>query len=224
MLEDKDFGYDYEEYPLGYIVPGLENKMVEIVKVPRHNFTGTTKEAIFKARDWAYCNLLYKSLSIGVRIYHFNKESVNKFTDFTAIRKSDNIGIHLAVLKQIENIVFKSIEVELHPDFLKKDGKRLPENGYNPNIIIHRMYGCAEIDGSFYRIKTTVRESLRRNEPEIPHSFEVKEIEMFDGSLSFGEISDSQHSNDASNISISATKLLKNVEMSYWKEKYFFEA
>ena len=64
-----------------------------------------------------------------------------------------------------------SIDAERHPDYIKKDGKRSPENGINPDVRIHVLYGSVNIDGQIYRVKTTLKENLFNDEPKTPHSW-----------------------------------------------------
>ena len=63
-------------------------------------------------------------------------------------------------------IIHESIEAEVHPDYIKKDGVRSAENGYNDQMLIHRFYGAVEIDGKMYRVKTTINEYRDRAEQQ----------------------------------------------------------
>ena len=45
-------------------------------------------------------------------------------------------------------VIGESAEAEVHPDYLKGvDGKRGPENGYNPDTLVHQFYGALELYG-----------------------------------------------------------------------------
>lgn len=54
-----------------------------------------------------------------------------------------------ATVEIAANIEYESEEDEgeVHPDYIKgDDGVRKPENGYNPDVLVHRFYGAVEID------------------------------------------------------------------------------
>ena len=44
----------------GTVMPGLNDADVNIVDVPKHDFSGTGKQAIDKAKQWAIDNLQYE--------------------------------------------------------------------------------------------------------------------------------------------------------------------
>ena len=68
--------------------------------------------------------------------------------DDSATGKSVDKDTHLAIIPQLREVIAESLMVETHPDYNKgKDGKRSPENGYNPDNLIHRCYGAISIDG-----------------------------------------------------------------------------
>lgn len=244
MLENNNFTYDYEKYPLGYVVPDLENKSVEIVKGEKdHGF-----ENFKGAENWVRQNIarIYSDEETGGKgkICIGNK-TINKYLTSSAVNKSENVNVHFSVLKILPLVIMKSVEAEIHPNFIKKDNKRKPENGINYESIIHRLFSAVCIDNEFFRVKITLIEYFDKNTPLKPHSYETTKIELLDGTLnntqtstvprysssifknnSETEIASSNPTinKDGLNLtsSISAAKLLKNVEMSYWKGKYFF--
>jgi hypothetical protein len=133
----------------------------------------------------------------------------------------------------LPNVIDNSIIGEKHPDYLKKDGIRDSENEINPDVNIYRLYGSVMIDGNYYRIKTTLKEYNNKNMKSKPHSYEVTNIELLEGttapiqkSLTTAEQTNGNIGNatkgglSTSNKSISAAKLLKGVEKSYEKGKY----
>ena len=119
----------------GIVMDGLNEAVLNIVDVPRHDFTGTGKEAISKAKEWAKENL------IGEYTAHENTEEEFKYSiDSKAVKKylsgistsaSDNLGVHLSVLKTLTNIINESIEAEIHADYKKVDGRTI-DNGADP--------------------------------------------------------------------------------------------
>lgn len=233
MLEDKNFTYDYEKYPLGYVVPDLENKSVEIVKGEKNHGFGNFKEA----ENWARQNIarIYSDEETGGKgeiLISIN--SIRKYLSEKAVSKSFSRDIHLSTLKILPLAIKNGIIAEIHPDFLKnKFGKRLPENGINNRVLIYRIFCAISLDYQLFRVKITIKEIIDKNMINIPHSYETTKIELLSGTLVGNNINprpnnsilvsdtDSPVSKNT-DASISAAKLLKNVEMSYWKGKYFF--
>ncbi|MCQ2318836.1 MAG: hypothetical protein MJZ90_07975 [Bacteroidales bacterium] len=217
MLGENEFLYDYEKYPLGYVVPDLENKNVEIVKGEKHHGFLNFREA----EAWARKNIIrvyYDEETGGKGKICIGRKTINKYLTSSAVEKSDNIDVHLSVLKILPQVIMKSIEVEIHPDFIKKGNTRKPEHGINYESIIHRLFGAAHIGNDLYRVKITLIEYYDRNTAMKPHSYEATKVELLDGTLNNAQMGTVPRSSS----SISAAKLLKNVEMSYAKGKYFF--
>ena len=109
--------------------------------------------------------------------------------------------------------------MEIHPDYVKGENSlRAVENGIGRgDVLVHRLYGCINIDGQLYRVKTTMYEYRRTSEQKknTPHSYEVTKIELLEAPW----WNDHQHAAMTSNNSISGAKLLQNVEQSYEKGK-----
>ena len=146
--------------------------------------------------------------------YEIRGRPVNKYLSASTIEKSEDIGVHLAVLKALPEVIGESLEAEVHPDYLKgADGKRGPENGYNPDTLVHRLYGAVNLDGNIYRVKTTIKESQILKNPIIPHSYEVTEIELLpeDNSSEVEPTASGYQGRPAHRTA----KLLKDVEKSY---------
>ena len=114
------------------------------------------------------------------------------------------------MLRVLPDVLRASIDAERHPDYIKKDGKRSPENGINPDVRIHVLYGSVNIDGQIYRVKTTLKENLFNDEPKTPHSYEATKIELLAGTLASGNTA-----YPSTNNSITVANLLKGVEKSY---------
>ena len=195
----------------GIVMPGLRESQVDIVEIPRHDFTGTGKQAIKKARAWATSNLVgehwyHKGGNDGFR-YQIDEEAIDKYLSSSSTKGSDNLGIHLACLKRLSAIIDNSVEAEIHADYAKTNGKRATENGVqHSNILIHRYYGAVRIEGKLYRVKTTIKETLKRG--ITPYNYQVTELELL--------ISGSETSDALSNSNrLDGTKLLKGVEKSY---------
>ena len=141
----------------------------------------------------------------------------DKYLSQSAVDKSESKDVHLAVLKVLPDVIRESVDAEQHADFKKgKDGVRSAENGVNPNVTIHRLYGAVRMDGKVYRVKVTLKEDKTSKEPKVPHSYEATKIELFAGTLGNSDNSLSSNTNN----SITAANLLKGAEKSYGGGKF----
>lgn len=216
----------------GIVTPGLNDGEVRIVRVVQHPFIGD--KPIKQAEAWAKAHLVGLHTATDSRgeefEYSISKNKVEKQLSVSAVGRSENLGVHLAALTKLPEIISESIEAEIHPDYKKgADGQRKPENGVNNAALIHRFYGAAEIDGKIYRVKTTMEEFVDDNRPNTPHSFEVTKIELLEAPSASTDNGSGQplamtsnNSNgvqeNASSIrngALGTTKLLENVEKSY---------
>ncbi len=208
--------YDYEKYPLGRVEANLATKEVKIVPVETNHGFKNYKEA----KDWAKQNIakVYtEDETNGKGLVRISNSAIDKFLSQSAVDKSDTKDVHLSVLKVLPEVLKESIDAETHPDFLKGvNGKRGADNGMNKDVLVHRCYGAVDIDGKAYRVKITLKEDLRdKSFPHVTHSYEATKIELLAGTWENPSKSPSPNTNN----SISGTKLLKNVEMSYDKDK-----
>ena len=174
-----------------------------------------------EAKDWAKEKIArtYNSEETGgkgdIRI---SNAAINKYLSQSAVDKSDSKDVHLSVLKVLPEVIRESVDAEQHADFKKgEDGVRSAENGINPNVTIHRLYGAVRMGGRLYRVKVTLKEDKTSKEPKVPHSYEATKIELFAGTLGNSDNSLSPNTNN----SITAAKLLKDVEKSYDGGKFF---
>ena len=170
--------------------------------------------------------------------------AVDKYLSQSAVDKSESKDVHLAVLKVLPDVIRESVDAEQHADFKKgEDGVRSAENGVNPNVTIHRLYGAVRMDGKLYRVKVTLKENTRTKETPKAYSYEATKIELLEGSLSQtegshnlepsnskSEVSAGQHGNVSgltstfprySDKSITAANLLNGVDKSYDGGKFF---
>lgn len=209
----------------GIIVTDIANTNVEIVELSKHHFNSINK--IDEAKQWAKQNLTTSKGNeelpkmIDGTEYEISNQAINKFLSNSATSKSSNLDIHLSVLVGLKDIIAKSIDVEIHPDYKKGDDKvRRIENGYNERKLIHRLYGSIRIDGKLYRVKTTMQE-FKGSEKNKPHSYEVTKIELLE-EFKLNNATDNTMQADYKlkfSNSISLAKLLKGVEKSYEKGK-----
>ena len=200
----------------GVVMPGLNSAEVKVVDVPRHSFTGTGKDAIKKARVWANDNIVgtHTAHQAGnVFEYNINSDAVDKFLSSSSTLNSENLGVHIAVLTKLPDVIDNSIEVEEHPDYKKVDGKRNSDNGIGDgNMLVHRMYGAVEIEGKIYRVKTTIHEHNTKG--NVPHDYRVTKIELIiSGSPTSNALNSSIKRVNYSTLPVA--KLLKDVEKSY---------
>ncbi len=209
----------------GYATSGLADKELKTVQLEKHDFAG--QRPISQAKEWARRHIVGTHMLAdeeGNEIaYEISKRTIDKYLSSSAIDKSDNLGVHLAVLKALPEVIGESVEAEVHPDYLKGyDGKRRPENGYNPDALVHRFYGAVALSGQMYRVKTTIKEFRNNKLPAIPHSYEVTKIELLP------EDDNSKMEPTVSPQTVGAphgiANLLKNVEKSYGPGKKLIEA
>ena len=197
----------------GLVNSGLWSALINVVDVPKHDFTGTGKTAIRKAEDWALQNIAkehvyHEGLNDEFR-YLIDKDAVAKFLSKSSTQASENLGVHLAALKMLPQIIDNSIDVEIHPDYRKVDGSRSSENGVGrDDLLVHRMYGAISIEGRVYRTKTTIHEF--RDKTSEAYDYKITEIELIISGPASGNALKSP-------TSVSAAKVLKGVEKSYDK-------
>ena len=144
--------------------------------------------------------------------------AVDKYLSQSAVDKSESKDVHLAVLKVLPDVIRESVDAEQHADFKKgEDGVRSAENGINPDVTIHRLYGAVRIDGKVYRVKVTLKEDTQNEKlAKKAYSYEATKIELLAGTLVKPEDDDPNTNN-----SITAAKLLNGVEKSYDGGKFF---
>ncbi len=174
-----------------------------------------------EAREWAKKNIArtYSNEETGGKgEIQISNNAINKYLSESSVDKSDSKDVHLSVLKVLPDVIRESIDAEQHPDYNKKDGIRKPENGANPNVTIHRLYGAVRIGRSTFRVKVTLKEYIDKNQPNVPHSYEATKIELLAGTLVDAESTDPNTNN-----SISVANLLNGVEKSYGKGEKIIE-
>lgn len=204
----------------GIVMPGLNEAEVKVVRVPRHSFTGTGKDVLKAAEEWARKNIVGTHTAINSQgkqfEYEIGNKSVGKYVSSSSVQKSHNLGIHLSVLKRLPEVIQTSIEAEIHPDYTKNDSReRTVDSLVNVNSLIHRFYGAVDIDGKIYRVKTTIREFGDANLNAKAHNYEVTKIELIEAPSTYGLEANHEHLAMTSASSISVAKLLKDVEKSY---------
>lgn len=146
--------------------PDTRINMVEAS--PEHGFKNFAD-----AKTWAKEHIArtYSSEETGgkgdIRV---SNAAIGKYLSQAAVDKSDSKDVHLAVLKVLPDVLRESVDAEQHPDYNKgADGVRSAENGINPDVTIHRLYGAVTMGGKLYRVKVTLKEdSARSDDPKTP--------------------------------------------------------
>ena len=175
----------------------LPYKLVNIVQVAKEHGFKNFEEA----REWAKQNIVGDIEQPEIGLIHIASRSVKKYLNDSAVTKSTNKDVHMSALRVLPQIIENSIVGEIHRD---------RDNDSNIRDVV-RLYGCISIDGINYRVKTTVKRYNRSDISSKAYSYEVTEIELLEGSEISHTESTAEHI-PTTNNSISAAKLLKNVE------------
>ena len=209
----------------GIVMPYLNDSYVEILQVEPHDFN--SDKPLVEARKWAEENLIGTYTSHIGRLdqfdYIISKTSINKYVDKTSTDKSENIFIHLSVLKVLPEIINESIEAEIHADYTKSSEGRSIINPIDKTVLIHRFYGAIKFNNNLYRIKTTIKEFRNRNNYNKPYTFEVIKIELLDSEISNNSNLVPSGPNSQGGLSTRVANILQNVEKSYDKGKFLLE-
>ncbi len=206
----------------GVVAPNLSEGTVEVVDVARHPFTG--ESPIRQAKEWAKAHLVGEHEGASVGRYTISNKAVEKYLSRSAAGRSENLGVHLSVLTRLPEVIDASVDAEVHPDYRKgTDGARRAENGVeNENLLVHRLYGAVNIDGTTYRVKTTMHEFAPDvAEKNTPHSYEVTKIEVLKKPNTSVGAQDAALEYKVGPLG--TAKLLEGVEKSYEKGKKLLE-
>lgn len=174
-----------------------------------------------EAKEWAKDHIVrtYNSEETsGKGDIRISGTAVDKYLSQSAVDKSESKDVHLSVLRVLPDVIRESVDAEQHADFKKgEDGVRSGENGINPNVTIHRLYGAVGMDGRLYRVKVTLKEDTKsERSAKKAYSYEATKIELLAGTLGKPE-GDAPNTNN----SITAANLLKGVEKSYGGGRFF---
>ena len=223
-LEEFDRTQRIAERNKGIVMPLLNESYVEIVAVEPHDFN--SDRPLVEAQKWAEKYLVNTYVAhqgtLNQFVYQISKKAIHKYLQPSATDKSENLSVHLSVLKVLPIIINASVEVEIHADYTKENNIRHNNNYVNKNVLIHRFYGAVRFMDKLYRVKTTIKEY---KQPEMfinkPYTFEVIKIVLLDESNSTilgTKVADSTKSGQ-----LSAAKLLQNIEKSYDKGKFLLD-
>lgn len=215
----------------GYVHPGLNSAEVKVVSIKEKSpFDTSKKTKALKEDVVAYANehgiigTMTEEETKGKGKVTISKASIEKMVDDSATGKSVDKDTHLSITPQLREVIAESLMAETHPDYNKgRDGKRSPENGYNPDNLIHRCYGAISIDGQEYLVKLTLKENPSQTSRKA-YTYEVTKIELLnstDGertglSSSYQSNSNGSHTSKVNAlVPVAVAKVIKNVEKSY---------
>lgn len=209
----------------GIVADGLSDREIQIHPVTINDYDGVSTQKVYKDFINGKTFPIEDVHPDGFSFY-ISKDSIGEFVNRDAVSKSEQGGasrnLHLSILPELAEIIKKSIDAEIHPDYIKVGNSRSAENGYNEGVLIHRLYGAISADGKLFRVKTTVKEYRDTNRDNKAYSYEVTKIELIDDSSDGAKKGSSRPLNPVNN-SIVATKLLKGVEKSYDSGKKLLE-
>lgn len=208
----------------GTVMPGLNDAQVKVVDVPRHQYKG--RNILDQARDAAIerYNKQVGTNEDGTPKWeaipqYYNNYGISFFYEITpkALKslvqhhtKSDNVGVHAAVLDKLHEVINGSIEYEEDPDVPKINGVRDISKGVNNNVLIHRLIGAVRIDGKTYRVISKIKEYRETHLSARPSTYQVTEIEVFDE-----ETPNTPNGSKRANGYVHVAKLLKDFEKKH---------
>lgn len=197
----------------GIVREDLENLRFPILNLDLVENMDNDKVIEFAEKKRIFGN---KTIIIGntVGSLYINKRVFSKSLSNKAVGKSYSRRHQITILLNLEFVINSSIDIEIHADCLKKNDVRAIENGYNKSILIHRLYAAVNIGNDIYRVKTTIKEYKDETIMSRPYTFEITKVELVleSGQSQYGQNPPMKLAN-----SISATKLLKNIEKTYDK-------
>ncbi len=163
----------------GTVMPGLNEAVVKVVEVPKHGYNGD--KPLSQAVEAAVGRYAGKTLHYDNHDQKFDYTISKRSLTYAANHsgKSENPGVHTAVMDKLDAVIAESIEIMEHPDVRKKNGSRSEDNGYNTDALMHRFAGAVSLDGTIHRVITTLKEDVSQERNGL-HTYEVTKIEVLD--------------------------------------------
>ena len=155
-------------------------KKVNVIDLVPAPFKGA-KPAVAWAKDHGIIGVMSDVDTNGKGVVSISIASVRKMVSVSAMSKSVTPAIHYAALMRLRDIIRESFVGEIHPDRMKKDGKRSAENGVNPDVKVIRLYGCVSFGDIPLRSKVTLKTYVDANENPKAYSYEISNIEVLKG-------------------------------------------
>lgn len=173
----------------GMVMPGLNSAEVAVVEVPRHHYTGNIAEATRQAIEEAKAKFAPNGKPTVQRYDNFGQKfdyaisgsAIDESLNPNQHAKSENKGVHLAVVEHLGQVINNSIKVKEHPDYTKNlRGERDANSEVNDKALMHRFYGVVVVDGQPYRVMTLIREERNPLVGNGVHAYEVTKVEVLD--------------------------------------------
>ena len=156
------------------------------------------KEAVFWAKGHGVVGVMSDVDTNGKGVVSISIASIRKMVSVSAMSKSVTPGIHYAALMRLRDIIRESFVGEIHPDRMKRDGKRSPANGVNPDVTVLRLYGCVAFGDIPLRAKVTLKQYVDPNEKAKAYSYEISNIEVLKGNAGVEPLPSDRTSMDVS--------------------------
>ena len=155
-------------------------KKVRIVELAIAPFR-CAKDAVAWAKDHGVVGVMSDTDTNGKGVISISIASIRKMVSISAMNKSVTPAIHYAALMRLRDIIRESFIGEVHPDRMKRNGKRSVANGINPDIKVIRLYGCVSYGDIPLRAKVTLKTFVDANENTKAYSYEISNIEVLKG-------------------------------------------
>ena len=155
-------------------------KRVTIIELENAPFR-CAKDAVAYAKAHGIVGVMSDVDTAGKGEVSISVVSVRKMMSGSALQKSVTPAIHYAALMRLRDIIRESIIGEVHVDRMKRDGKRSPTNGVNPDVSVVRLYGCVSFGDIPLRAKVTLKRYVDPNEKTKAYTYEISNIEVLKG-------------------------------------------
>lgn len=143
------------------------NKQLLIVKVDKdHGFASFSD-----ARKWAKKHITGPVYQLEIGEVNISSTAIDKYLSKKAVEKSASKDIHLSALRILPDIIKNSFVGNIHAD---------KNNNENIKDIV-RLFSAIDISDKIYSVKTMVKRYNNPNERTKAYSYEVKEIELLNG-------------------------------------------
>ena len=155
-------------------------KRVKIIELENAPFR-CAKDAVVWAKEHGIIGLMSDVDTGGKGSISISIASVRKMVSVSAMSKSVTPAIHYAALMRLRDIIRESFVGEVHPDRMKRAGKRSVAYGINPDVAVLRLYGCVAFGDIPLRAKVTLKSYVDENEDTKAYSYEISNIEVLKG-------------------------------------------
>ena len=172
-------------------------KRVTIIELENAPFRGA-KPAYQWATSHGVVGIMSDADTAGKGEVSISRGSILKMVSGSATGKSVTPEIHYAALMRLRDIIRESFIGEIHPDRMKRDGKRSPANGVNPDVTVLRLYGCVAFGDIPLRAKVTLKQYVDPNEKAKAYSYEISNIEVLKGNAGVEPLPSDRTSMDVS--------------------------